>query len=82
MDILQAMEQRHECAPIYTRAFGRRGHNNFTQEIERCNKASGLHIQLVLNEPRAFDRLSGTLREVFRRAELYRPGGYKKQQLG
>ena len=81
MDILQAMEQRHSVRQYTPEPLGEEAIATLRQEIERCNKASGLHIQLVLNEPRAFDGF-GTLRKVFRRAELYRPGGYKKQQLG
>ena len=55
MDILQAMEQRHSVRQYTPEPLGEEAITTLRQEIERCNKASGLHIQLVLNEPRAFD---------------------------
>lgn len=55
MDILQAMEQRHSVRQYTPEPLGEEAITTLRQEIERCNQASGLHIQLVLNEPRAFD---------------------------
>ncbi len=55
MDILQAMEQRHSVRQYTPEPLGEEAIATLRQEIERCNQASGLHIQLVLNEPRAFD---------------------------
>lgn len=55
MDILQAMEQRHSVRQYTPEPLGEEAIATLRQEIERCNKASGLHIQLVLNEPKAFD---------------------------
>ena len=48
MDILQAMEQRHSVRQYTPEPLGEEAIATLRQEIERCNQASGLHIQLVL----------------------------------
>lgn len=55
MDIFQAMKQRHSVRQYTPEPLSKADITVLRQEIERCNKESGLHIQLVVNEPRAFD---------------------------
>lgn len=55
MTVWEAMQQRHSVrrytdAPILPEAL-----TALQQELEQCNGESGLHFQLVCNEPKAFD---------------------------
>jgi len=57
MDILEAIGARHSVRQ-YTNEPLRKEHiSALQQEIDACNQESGLHIQLVTNEPRAFGTL-------------------------
>ncbi|MBE6031648.1 MAG: nitroreductase [Clostridiales bacterium] len=54
MDILQAINERHSVRlysdkPIETEALA-----VLQEEVRRCNEESGLRIQLMVNEPKAF----------------------------
>ncbi|MGM9947942.1 nitroreductase family protein [Floccifex sp.] len=55
MDLMEAMKNRHsvrqyESFPIESNIL-----SMLQDEIDSCNKESGLHIQLIVNEPKAFD---------------------------
>lgn len=55
MDLLEAMEQRHSVRSYSDRKIEGEVKENLKQKIRECNQESGLHMQLVCNEPRAFD---------------------------
>lgn len=55
MDLLQAMEQRHSVRSYMDKIIEGDTKEKLISFIEQCNKESGLHMQLVLNEPKAFD---------------------------
>lgn len=57
MDIMEAMKQRHSVRSYTDKALGSEVLQALRQEIEACNRESGLHIQLVTEEPRAFSSL-------------------------
>lgn len=57
MDILQAIKERHSVRSFTDRAIDSEIENQLNQVIEQCNHDSGLNIQLVLNEPEAFDSM-------------------------
>lgn len=57
MDVMEAMKNRHsvrqyELFPIENNVL-----SILQEEIDLCNEESGLHIQLIANEPKAFDGL-------------------------
>ena len=54
MDILKAMEQRHSVRAYTDRPIEGETLERLKKLIDKANAASGLHIQLVLNEPQAF----------------------------
>lgn len=54
-ELLKAMEQRHSVRQFIDKPISEDIINALHDEIEACNKESGLHIQLVTNEPKAFD---------------------------
>lgn len=55
MDIWEAMKQRHSVRQYQDRPLEEAAAAALQEEIEHCNQESGLHIQLVRNEPKAFD---------------------------
>ncbi len=55
MNIAEAMEQRHSVRQYTDRALSEDTISAFQEEIDACNRESGLHIQLVVNEPKAFE---------------------------
>ena len=54
MDIMQAMKARHSVRQYEEKPLSAEQIAALEEEIELCNKESGLHIQLIKNEPRAF----------------------------
>lgn len=52
---MEAMLDRHSVRQYEDREIPQNIIEQLTIEIEKCNKESGLHIQLVTNEPKAFD---------------------------
>lgn len=54
MDIKEAMKARHSVRQYKNKALNKELISALRNEIAACNKESGLHIQLVTNEPRAF----------------------------
>lgn len=55
MELLEAMEQRHSVRSYTDKKIEGEIKEKLQQKIEECNRESGLHMQLVLNEPKAFD---------------------------
>lgn len=55
MNLSEAMEQRHSVRSYNDRKIEGEVKEKLEQEIRACNRESGLHLQLVLNEPKAFD---------------------------
>lgn len=55
MDIIQAMQERHSVRQYKNQPLGEDVISELQAEISECNRESGLHIQLVTNEPKAFD---------------------------
>ena len=55
MDILKAMRERHSVRAYTDRPITGETLRRLQKAIENANAESGLHIQLVLNEPKAFD---------------------------
>lgn len=55
MNFMEAMHARHSVRQYENRAIEAEKITALEQEIEACNKESGLHIQLVKDEPKAFD---------------------------
>ncbi|HIX63769.1 MAG TPA: nitroreductase [Candidatus Mediterraneibacter colneyensis] len=55
MDLKEAMKERHSVRQYEDRPLSEEIVAELEQEISACNKESGLHIQLVKNEPKAFD---------------------------
>ena len=54
MDLLQAMRERHSVRAYTDRPIEGETLAALNDMIEACNRESGLHIQLVLNEAKAF----------------------------
>lgn len=55
MDILQAIEERNSVRSYTEKRIEQDIKADLEKEIEECNQESGLNIQLITNEPRAFD---------------------------
>ena len=54
MEILEAMQQRHSVCAYTDRSIEGEVLAALQAEIAECNEKSGLHMQLVLEEPQAF----------------------------
>lgn len=54
MDLWQAMEERHSVRSYTDRKIEGAVLQELSAMVEECNKESGLHIQLCLEEPEAF----------------------------
>lgn len=54
MTIMEAIHARHSVRQYLERPLGQAEIAELTKEMEACNRESGLHIQLVTNEPEAF----------------------------
>lgn len=55
MELMEAMEKRHSVRTYEERPLEQRVLEELKAEIAQCNRESGLHIQLVTGEPKAFD---------------------------
>ena len=55
MELMEAVKARHSVRQYTDDAIAPEPLEILRREIEACNREGGLHIQLVLNEPRAFD---------------------------
>lgn len=54
MDLLEAIKQRHSVRCYTDRKIEGEVKEKLKQKIRECNEESGLHMQLVCDEPRAF----------------------------
>lgn len=54
MDLLKAMEQRHSVRSYEERKITEEHKEKLQIFIEQCNQESGLHMQLITEEPEAF----------------------------
>ena len=52
---MEAMKQRHSVRQYTDQRIEKEAAEKLQREIDACNKESGLHIQLVTDEPKAFD---------------------------
>ena len=57
MNLLEAMQARHSVRQYREEALRKEDAALLREEIEACNAESGLHIQLVCGEPKAFSGL-------------------------
>lgn len=55
MELQEAITRRHSVRRYTDRAIGAEVRQPLQQTIDDCNRESGLHMQLCLNEPHAFD---------------------------
>lgn len=55
MNLIKAIEERHSVRAYTDRPIEGETLERLQKLIDNANKSSGLHIQLVLNEPKAFD---------------------------
>lgn len=55
MDMMRAMEDRHSVRQYKDTPIDAESLSALQAEIGACNRESGLHIQLVTDEPKAFD---------------------------
>ena len=56
MDLFEAMEHRHAVRSYEDRPIAPEAREALLACIAQCNRESGLHIQLVLDEPRGYRR--------------------------
>lgn len=57
MDLLEAMEKRHSVRAYTDKELEKEVRGQLEEFIQQCNRESGLHMQLVVNEPKGFDSL-------------------------
>lgn len=55
MELMEIMKKRHSVRSYHDKKIDGTVKDKLLAFIEECNKESGLHMQLVLNEPKAFD---------------------------
>ncbi|MBQ6314088.1 MAG: nitroreductase [Mogibacterium sp.] len=57
MDLMQAMSERHSVRDFKDEPISEEHVSELSEFIEQLNNKSGLHMQLILNEPKAFNSL-------------------------
>ena len=57
MDLLQAMRERHSVRSYTEQPIEGKIKEDLAAFVEQCSRESGLHLQLVLDEPNAFQSL-------------------------
>jgi hypothetical protein len=57
MTLLEAIDQRHSVRHYLRKPISEEAVAALQEKISECNEQSGLHIQLVLNEPKGFSGL-------------------------
>lgn len=55
MNLTEAMKARHSVRQYKNKPLDAETTMALQEEIKKCNQESGLHIQLITNEPKAFD---------------------------
>ena len=78
MDLKEAMKERHSIRQYEDRPLEESVIAELENEIEACNKESGLYIQLVKDEPKAFDSFMAHYGKLQRCQKLYRHDRGKK----
>lgn len=58
MDIKEAVEKRHSVRQYLDKPIDDEKTQILEKQIEKCNQEGDLNIQLILNEPRAFQSQS------------------------
>lgn len=71
MNITEAMKARHSVRQYKNQPIGAETVLAMQAEIDACNRESGLHIQLVTNEPKAFDGFMAHYGKFSRCNKLY-----------
>jgi len=64
MELLDAIKTRNSVRSYTDKKIEGETQSELKQLIEDCNKESGLHIQLCLNEPTAFNRHDGKVWQI------------------
>lgn len=57
MDILESINKRHSFRAYLDKEIDKNIINELQKEIDICNELGKLHIQLAINEPKAFDSM-------------------------
>lgn len=57
MEIFEIIKQRHSVRAYSNRVIETEKVNILQNELKKCNKESGLNIQLILNDNKAFDTM-------------------------
>ena len=57
MDLLQAMKERHSVRSYDEKSIEAGTVEKLRSFIKECNKESGLHIQILFDEPKCFDSM-------------------------
>ena len=55
MELSEAIQKRHSVRSYEERAIEKNTRDQLLSFIDQCNQESGLHMQLVLDEPKGFD---------------------------
>lgn len=55
MNLTEAMKERHSVRQYKSQPLSAEAVSAMQTEIDACNHESGLHIQLIMDEPKAFD---------------------------
>lgn len=55
MTMMEAMQARHAVRSFTDKRMDEETKAALTAVIDECNKESGLHIELICDEPQAFD---------------------------
>jgi len=82
MTELEAMTVRHSVRNFQDRPIPSDIQQKLLAEISKINRESGLHIQLVTDEPKSVYNWTGTLWKFFRRNQLLCPDRSKRPEPG
>ena len=55
MDLMKAMQERHSVRSYLDKPIDGEACRQLREVIDECNRTAGLYIQLILDEPKAFD---------------------------
>lgn len=82
MDIMQAIKERHSVREYTDKRIEGHVEEELRRCISECNESSGLHIQLTLNEPKAFSGMLahyGSIKNVKSYIALVGPKGSQEK---
>lgn len=71
MNLTEAMKERHSVRQYIDRPLSAEVVSALRDEIDACNQVSGLHIQLVMDEPKAFDSFMAHYRKFSGVKKIY-----------